>query len=90
MVKKVFTKKPCKRGKVRQGKGGRCVRKCKADERRKDYVCRKLTKKNYTYNELSRRFVKNGGPTAKWIRGNGPAPFNYYGTYEEMVALIRS
>lgn len=81
MVGKVFTKKPCKGGKVRQGAGGRCVKKCKVNERRRKGVCRRFTKKDYTFNELSGRFVKNGGPTAKWIRGNGPAPRGYTGTY---------
>ena len=86
MVKKVFTKKPCKGTKERKGVGGRCVKKCKSYERRRDGVCKRFTKPGYTYNELSGRFVSNSGPTAKWIRGKGPAPSGYVGTYRQELS----
>lgn len=86
MVRKVFTKRPCKKGKVRQGAGGRCVKKCAKDERRRDGVCKQYKKNKHTFNELSGRFVQNGGPTANWIRGYGPPPRGYTGTYKQELA----
>lgn len=75
--KRVKTTVKCKPGKVRQGVGGRCVKKCAANERRRNHVCKTFTRRGKTYNELSGRFVDTKGIVGQWIRGIGPSPKGY-------------
>ena len=62
----------CKGTKVKVG--GRCVKKCGENQMRRKGVCRDVKRAGYVYNEITHRFVNKDGPTAKWIKGNGPNP----------------